>query len=78
MIKLDGLQFSGKLQALSEGVLPGLEDFVMDLVSEAAEEQLVLEKLRHVIHPFKLGLDDGGGSIPHGSHGGAGPRGDSS
>jgi hypothetical protein len=56
MIKLNGLQFSGELQAMSKVVLPGLQDFVMEMVAEASEDQLVLKELGHVIHALEIGL----------------------
>jgi hypothetical protein len=63
VIKLDGLQFSGKLQAHGEGVLLGLQDLVTEAVTKASKEQLMLEEICGVVHSFKFGLGDGGGGI---------------
>ncbi len=41
MVKLNGLQFSSKIQAFGEGVLLGLQDLVAEVVAEAGQEQLV-------------------------------------
>jgi hypothetical protein len=38
----------------------GLQGLVAEAVTEASEEQLMLEKLCHIIHSFSLGLGLGG------------------
>jgi len=63
VIKLDGLQFSGELQALGKVVLSGLQDFVTKVVVVTGKEQLVLEEPGHVLHPLKLGFSNGGNRI---------------
>ncbi len=68
MIQVDGLQLSGNLQALGKGILPGLQDFVADLVVQACQEELMLEELGHVIHAFEFGLGHSGNDEPDGGH----------
>jgi hypothetical protein len=71
MIKLDGLQFLSKLQALGKGVLLGLQNLVAEVVAKASEEQFILEELFHVLHSFQLGLIRSGASESNGGHGGS-------
>ncbi len=70
VVKLDSLQLVGKVQALVEGVLLHLQNFISEVVVDASEEKLVLKELGHVIDAFLLYISNGStASSPDSGHG---------
>ncbi len=70
MVILDGLQVTGDLDALGEGVLGSLENLVMDAILQTSQEELMFDKLEGISDAFSLGLLDGGSSGSDSGHGG--------